>query len=56
MTQEEFKSFKRSLASPAVKFKNGNISAEELYESLYVVLGKETFEETEQLLKEAKKK
>jgi len=28
MTPEEFKSFKRSLASPAVKFKKGEISAQ----------------------------
>ena len=55
MTQEEFKAFKRSLANPAVKFKQGEISANDLYEALFVVLGKETFDETKQLLEEAKK-
>jgi len=50
MTLEEFKAFKRSLANPAVKYKRGKISADELYESLFVVLGEETFDETEKLL------
>jgi hypothetical protein len=53
MTTEEFKAFKRSIATPAVEFKRGEISGEKLYKMLYVVLGKETFIETEQLLDEA---
>ena len=56
MTLEEFKAFKRSIATPAVEFKRGEISGEKLYKMLYVVLGKETFLETEQLLDEADKK
>ena len=55
MTSEEFKAFKRSIAIPAVEYKRGEISAEKLYKMLFVVLGKETFIETEQLLDEADK-
>ena len=56
MTLEEFKAFKRSLANPAVKFKRGKITADDLYEALFVVLGKETFDETELLIDEAEKR
>jgi hypothetical protein len=53
MTLEEFKAFKRSLATPAIEFKRGEISGEKLYKMLFVVLGEETFIETEQLLDKA---
>ena len=56
MTLEEFKAFKRSIATPAVEFKRGEISGEKLYKTLFVILGKETFVEIEQLLDEADKK
>ncbi|MCL2637746.1 MAG: hypothetical protein FWD48_05180 [Oscillospiraceae bacterium] len=56
MTLEEFKAFKRSLASPVVKFKRGEINGDELYKLIFVVLGKETFIETEQLMDEADSK
>ena len=56
MTGEEFKAFTRGLANPAVKYKRGEISGDELYKSLYVVLGKDTFVETEQLLDEVEKR
>lgn len=55
MTSDEFKAFKRSLANPVVKYKLGKISADDLCEALYVVLGKETYDETKQLIEEAKK-
>ncbi|MCL2108125.1 MAG: hypothetical protein FWH20_02100 [Oscillospiraceae bacterium] len=54
MTKEEFNAFKRSLAQPVVKFKRGNISVDELCESIFVTLGEETFEETEKLLNKAR--
>jgi hypothetical protein len=53
MTTEEFKAFKRSLATPVVEYKRGEISGEKLCKMLFVVLGKETFDETEKLLDEA---
>jgi len=56
MTIEEFRTFKRSLARDVVKFQRGKITSEELYEAMYVALGKETIEETEQLLDEAQRK
>ncbi|MCL1865982.1 MAG: hypothetical protein FWF82_01070 [Oscillospiraceae bacterium] len=56
MTLEEFKAFKRSLANPAVKYKRGEISGDQLYKEMFVVLGKDTFDETEHLIDEADKK
>jgi len=56
MTLEEFKAFKRSIATPAVEYKRGEISGDKLYKMLFVVLGEETFTETEQLLDKADKK
>ena len=50
MTTEEFKTLKRTIAKDAVKYKRGKISGDELYETLYIAFGKETFEETEKLL------
>jgi len=55
MTQEEFRAFKKSLAIPAVKYRQGKIDAEELYGELFVVLGEDTFTETAELLEKAKK-
>jgi hypothetical protein len=56
MTLEEFKAFKRSIATPAVEYKRGEISGDKLYKTLFVVLGEETFTETEELLDKADKK
>jgi hypothetical protein len=51
MTQAEFNAFRRSLASPAVHFKLGKISADDLYKSLLITIGEDIFEETEKLIK-----
>ncbi|MCL2070618.1 MAG: hypothetical protein FWH07_00075 [Oscillospiraceae bacterium] len=50
MTKEEFDTFKRSIAQPAVKCKRGKISKEELIQTLFVTLGDKTIEETEKLI------
>jgi len=56
VTIEEFRTFKRTLARDVVKFQRGKITPQELYEAMYVALGKETIEETEQLIDEAQRK
>jgi hypothetical protein len=54
MNIKEFEALKRSIATPVVEFKRGEIDGEKLFQRLYTVLGKETFDETAKLLDEAK--
>ena len=56
MTSEEFKTFKRSIALSTVKLDNGEIDAEAHITDMYAILGEETFNETEKLLKKRREK
>jgi hypothetical protein len=56
MTKQEFESYTRGIATPVVEFRRGEIDGDKLFQRLYAVLGKETFEATEKLLDEAKNK
>ncbi|MCL1903789.1 MAG: hypothetical protein FWF94_05175 [Oscillospiraceae bacterium] len=52
MNIKEFEALKRSIATPVIEFKHGEIDGEKLYNRMCAVLGKETFDETEKLLYE----
>jgi len=44
MTSKEFESYTRGIAYHVLRFKEGMINAEELYEAMLVQLGRDTFE------------
>ena len=54
MTKQEFERYTRSIATPVVEFKRGEIDGDKLFQRLYDVIGKETFDKTAKLLDEAK--
>jgi hypothetical protein len=56
MNIKEFEVLKRSIATPIVEFKRGEIDGDKLYQRLFTALGEETFIETEELLDKASKK
>jgi len=55
MTSKEFESYTRGIAYHILKFKQGKISGDELYEAMLVQLGQDTFKEAEKIMDEFKK-
>jgi hypothetical protein len=52
MTKQEFESYTRGIAYDVIQFKRGKIDADELYKSMKVKLGKETFKAAQEIMDE----